>query len=440
MTLGPWTLGHTRLAIVDLDIGAAQPMRRGAVLLAFNGELWNNSRLRESMPTVSFSTRSSDTETLAWVLATTPDSVDALRKLSGMFAIVWTDGTTLKMARDPYGEIPLHYGHDDLGNLVWASELKALLNIGAIPSSIDWVRPGSVYSFTADGTLTVEQYSREIETNMTGTPGDLERFLAQACSERAISDVPVGCLMSGGIDSTVIAYHLRDSIPDLIAYTAVFDRSSRDLKCARVAASELGVTLVEVDVPSPTADDLADVVRRIEMPHKAQVEIAWPCLKIAERMNADGIKVVLSGEGSDELWASYGRDGMLVKQNGWDAHRRKSFFGQHRKNFARCNKVFMQYGVECRLPFLHDPLVRFALSLDQPSVEFAPSWNPNGSKRSKAILSAAYDGKIPDEITRRPKVAFQTGAGLDAAAATAVANPIRFYRAEYSTRFRGVKP
>jgi asparagine synthase (glutamine-hydrolysing) len=235
-------------------------------------------------------------------------------------------------------------------------------------------------------------------------------------------------------------------------YTAVHDPASLDLRCARLVADQLEMKLVEVEVPAPTADDLAETVRRIEMPSKAQTEIAFACLHLARAMAEDGIKVVFSGEGSDEMWASYNNAWHSIDRLGWFEYRRSAFVGQHRKNFARCNKVFMAYGVECRLPFLHPPLVDFALRLGRGAV-FGPPPTALTNKRStapkedysvsggkeKMVLRQSFVGDLPDRVVGRDKLAFQTGAGLIKASAAAVADPQRFYRAEYARAYPGVK-
>jgi asparagine synthase (glutamine-hydrolysing) len=246
--------------------------------------------------------------------------------------------------------------------------------------------------------------------------------------ERAISDVPVCTLLSGGIDSAAVAYGLKQVLPGLVAYTAVFDKKSRDLKMARLAAEQIGIPLVEVNVPQPSTCDLASVIGHIEMASKAQVEIGWPCLKLAEAMRADGFKVTFSGEGSDELWASYGFAYHALQTQDWHLYRRDLFLTQAQRNFPRVNKAFMAYGIEARLPFLHVPLVELALSLRKDAVQ-------DGKSRPKAVIQRAFAGLLPDEVTRRPKVAFQDGLGLKAAIAATIADPAKLYRAEYARQY-----
>jgi asparagine synthase (glutamine-hydrolysing) len=147
-------------------------------------------------------------------------------------------------------------------------------------------------------------------------------------------------------------------------------------------------------------------------------------------MRADGFKVTYSGEGSDELWASYGFAYHALKTRGWNEYRKELYKGQHRKNFARCNKIFMAYSVECRLPFLCRELAELALSLPREVVE-------RGGKM-KAVMSEAFRGLLPDEVVDRPKLAFQDGMGIKKKMGTVVPDPARFYRAEFKRAFRGV--
>ena len=220
------------------------------------------------------------------------------------------------------------------------------------------------------------------------------------------------------------------AIPGGWASTAVLDPKAKDLRCAQLVAEMLGIELRLVPIRPPSADDLARVIRCIEMPYKAQVEIGWACLQLAERMRSDGFKVTFSGEGSDELWASYGFAYHALQKQNWHQYRKALFLSQACKNFIRCNKVFMVHSIECRLPFLHPPLVEYALSLGQEAVQ-------DGRSRPKAVLQEAFLGKLPDSITRRPKVAFQDGMGLKAVIAARLASPKRFYEAEFANFLRG---
>ena len=428
-------LGHSRLSIVDPDPRSNQPFVYGSTAVVFNGEIWNWREVREDLEAEGHAFRTGgDTEVVAAALDAWGE--DALPQLNGMFALAWTtDGFWLRLARDRYGEVPLHVAPLGVDGLVFASELKA------IPvRSMDaarWVQPGTVLTISALGVEVVRYAHTEPDPShspagieLDGAAATVGNLLADSCREREMADVPVCTMLSGGVDSAAIASLLSDNVPGLVAYTAVMDPKSRDLRMAREAAEYCGLELVEVRVPEPTADDLARVVREIEQPHKAQVEIGWACLHLAERMRADGFKVTYSGEGSDELWGSYGFAYHALGDNPTDRefsrYRHRLFTAQHRKNFARANKAFMTAGVECRLPFLNPGLVSYALSLPRSAVA-------DGKSRPKAVLQRAVAERslVPSKVATRPKVAFQDGMKMKDAAARAVANPKRFYNAEY---------
>ena len=270
----------------------------------------------------------------------------------------------------------------------------------------------------------------------------VDGLLAAATRKRMVtSDVPVAVLLSGGIDSSAVAFHARNHYPDLVGYTAVFDTKSKDLRCAREVAEHLGIELREVPVPAPTAADLAAVVRTIELPHKAQVEIGWACLHLADRLHGDGMKVVLSGEGADELWGSYGRSALTIKDLGWHRARGKFVVDQHRKNFARVNKVFMARSVEGRLPFADRFLVEYGLGLRQDAVTgWLPGQKPTALRtilpgQDKKVLRDGYWHRLPHSVIQRQKAAFQTEAKIPEACLQVVDNPGKFYRSEFAKAF-----
>lgn len=436
-------LGHTRLAIIDTSSASEQPFRYDDVVLTYNGELWNYRELRAQLERAGRRFRTTgDTEVLAAALAEWGEA--ALPRLQGMFAFAWTEdgGETIRVARDRFGETPLHV-FEGRSTFAFASEVKALRALGLNPRGIRWVEPGTL--LRVDGAGRVEEV-RWYELPDLEAHYDLitERDaravvrggVEEGALERTISDVPVCMLLSGGIDSAAIAAELARALPGIVAYTATLEGApSVDLPAARAVAERLGVELREVVVPRPTADDLAGVVRAIETDSKVQVEIGWACVHLARTMRADGFRVTFSGEGSDELWASYGMAHHGIEAKGWFAFRRDLFRGQHRKNFARCNKVFMAAGVECRLPFLNTRLVETALSLPRRVVRA----DRGGPKAWKRVLTEAYRDALPAAVVDRAKTTFQDGmsrkGGLQGACASAVADPARYYRAVLRTTY-----
>jgi len=436
ITVGKVSLGHTRLAIKDLDRRSDQPFHYGNVCLVFNGEIWNYMELREELTRVGYEFRTTgDTEVLAACL--NAYGIDeTLRKVNGMFAFAYTtNGENVYVARDKFGEIPVHIGIQPSeefgahGRFIFASEVKALKAIKVAPPTIDYVLPGEYVEARSNGTIhKTRWYVPPIEPAEKITRGVAAELLYEklraAVREREMSDVPLCTMLSGGLDSSLITYLLAQDIPNIVAYTAVHDKSSKDLKMARMLAKQLNIELREVYVPTPTRDELAEVVRIAETPYKVQVEIGWACLKLAEAMKRDGFKVTFSGDGSDELFASYGFSYYGLKKAGWYDYRRDLFLDQHRKNFSRANKVFMSQGIECRLPFLNPNVVEFILSLPQEVAQ-------EGRKRPKAVLEDAFRHKLPDGIVNRTKVAFQDGMKIKGDIESVVADPMKFYRTEY---------
>lgn len=425
------TLGHTRLAIQDLDSRSDQPFHSAGITVAYNGELFNaadvRKRIDEAVPGHPWRT-TGDTEVVANALAVF-GPYEALRMFDGMFALAWSNVDrpgVLFVARDRQGEIPLHvhWAHP----IVAASELKAFTALGRrCGKAVVDVPPGEWWELST-GQVKVNRFHRVIARPMDIQPVDasdsLRYALSRAVDRRMISDAPICSLLSGGIDSAVIAYELSRRVPDLVCYTAVLDPKSRDLRCARETAEALGVDLVEVPVDVPSADDLTEVIRQIELPYKAQIEIGWPCLALARAIKADGFKVTFTGEGSDELWASYGFAYHGLQKQDWHTYRRDLIMSQADKNFPRVNKSFMAHGVEGRLPFLDPDVVDLALALPRISVQ-------NGPAQPKAVLQRAYRGDLPSSVIDRPKVAFQDGMGLKAAISNRLAQPVRYYRAEH---------
>jgi asparagine synthase (glutamine-hydrolysing) len=212
---------------------------------------------------------------------------------------------------------------------------------------------------------------------------------------------------------------------DVVAYTAVMNTQSEDAKAARRLCSELGVRLVEVQC-SVSERAVADALEAIEIPSKAQVEIATLCLPLARRISSDGFKACLSGEAADELFGGYGN--FCIKASSATdsqtvALRREALAKMARGNFVRCNKAFMAAGVECRLPFMEQ-------SLAEDAVQLGKRDSPPG----KELLKEAASRVLPRWVLSRKKDTFQGGSGASAAIAKFISHPIRFYNASLKMR------
>jgi asparagine synthase (glutamine-hydrolysing) len=207
----------------------------------------------------------------------------------------------------------------------------------------------------------------------------------------------------------------------------VLDERSTDLQAARRLCRHLDVPLREIAIPRPAADDFEAAAAAIEIPSKAQIEIAALCIPLARAIAADGFKACLSGEAADEIFGGYGNmciKGSRADDAGWRQIRMAAVEKMARGNFVRCNKAFMAAGVECRLPFIETALVETALAMSKAEC-------PPGKK----ALKRAALGIVPEWIVKRPKDTFQGGAGVDRAAAAVLDNPKKFYRTVIATTY-----
>jgi asparagine synthase (glutamine-hydrolysing) len=341
--IGSVGLVHTRLAILDPTERGHQPMRHrdSAWWTTYNGEVFNHLELRRELPPREYA-GGSDTETLLEALDAW--GVDAFNRLNGLFAFAALDleRRRLLLVRDRFGVKPLYYARH-AGALWFASEMRALLAAGVPARPRGPVLAHSLMRGWANGPATpIEGIRRvlpgtfcavDIDT-LTETerrwyePGDavdpdaahrlarlgseqrlqaVEDGLRQAVRRRLLSDVPVGTMCSGGIDSSLITALAAEEQPGIRAYNAaVSDQADNDEnRWARHAASVIGVELRTVAQDADTwRRDLVDVVRHVEYPltHESSV----PMAQIAVRARADGVKVLLSGEGADELFGGYG--------------------------------------------------------------------------------------------------------------------------------------
>ena len=412
---GTATHGHVRLALLDLTEASSQPFKYHDTVLSFNGEIWNYRELRSELENrgVKFHT-TGDTEVLAAMLYEYGKA--ALCRLEGMFSFIWTgsDGKHFA-ARDAFGEIPLYIGKSTTG-FIWASERKAFP-----PTMVPTAVPaGSLFCF--DSEQWEKWYSLPDHEGIDAK--QVLTLLRQGVERRVNADAEVACLISGGIDSSLILALAKEANPNITAFTAVFNPDSTDLKSARKLCNEIEVPLVEVPV---TVDRAAIQValETIEISSKAQIEIAALCIPLAQRIASEGFKACLSGEAADELFGGYGNFCIAAsKTDDVVPLRIEQLRKMSRGNFIRCNKSFMAAGVECRLPFMEQKLV-------EQSVQASKSESPLGKK----LLKEAAKATLPAWVIKRPKDTFQGGSGVSAFIASEIANPVRYYNNELKKKF-----
>jgi asparagine synthase (glutamine-hydrolysing) len=440
-------LAHERLAIVGVDSGA-QPLKSpdGRYLLAVNGEIYNHLELRREFDTgYAFQTHS-DCEVLLPMWAAEGDAF--VGRLNSIFAFVLYDsreGDWL-IGRDPIGVIPLYYGRDAAGTLMVASELKAL---HGVCTRVEEFPPGHVWR---KGESAPRAYYRPAWRDFDAVSGgetgatEIRAALESAVHRQLMSDTPYGVLLSGGLDSSIVAAvaakYARRRIesddreeawwPRLHSF-AIGLRGSPDLAAAQKAADALGTVHHGFEYTIQEGlDALPDVIRHIESYDVTSIRASTPMFLLARRIKAMGIKMVLSGEGSDEIFGGYLYFHKAPDAREFHEETVRKLEQLHWYDCLRANKSMAAWGVEARVPFLDLEFLEVAMRVD-PARKMC-----GGGKVEKAILREAFRGELPDEILWRQKEQFSDGVGygwIDALRDTAAERVSDTQLAEAAFRF-----
>lgn len=400
---GAVALGHDRLAIIDVA-GGAQPLANedGSLWAVVNGEIYNYRALRAELEGRHHFSTDSDSEVVLHLFE--EEGPEFVNRLDGMFAIaIWGEKAGLYLARDPLGIKPLYYGLDDSGNMLFASEIKAILpevtELSALAPGTYWVQ----------GDDPVQYYHVPEPTVTQGHPDDvideLDRVLTEAVVKRLMADVPLGVFLSGGLDSSLIAAIVRRHVPGELHSFSVGLEGSADLINARRVAEDLGTVHHErVLRPSEVIAALPKVVDLLESCDPALVRSAIPTYFVSE-MAAQHVKVVLSGEGADELFAGYH---YLVEFEP-DPHALNQELLQitrnlHNSNLQRVDRMTMAHGLEGRVPFLDKNVVDLAFRLGSSLKRY--------DGHGKWVLRKVADRYLAPSIVWRRKEKFAIGTGV----------------------------
>jgi asparagine synthase (glutamine-hydrolysing) len=408
LAVGDAWLGHRRLSIVDLESGA-QPLvsGRGGLCLVGNGEIYNHEEIRSMFPAERFRT-SSDNEVALHLLALAgPRSLAAL---NGMFAFVAAaeDGRFVA-ARDPVGIKPLYWSRPPHAHGVvrFASEMHVFDEdwqpfVEPFPPGHAWTPEDGLVRFAS----AVPEPGEAPEPGMqvAGT----REVLVEAVRRQLMGDVPVGVFLSGGLDSSLIAAiaaQIQRERGEQLQTFAVGTPGSPDLVAARRVAEHVGSLHRETTYTAQDAlDALPDVVRSIESFDPGLVRSAVPNYFLA-RETAKHVKVVLTGEGADELFAGY--DYLCDFRDPAALHRElvRTVESLHNLNLQRCDRVTMAHGLEARVPFLDRAVIAWALRLP-PEAKLSGPGVPE-----KKLLREAFDGWLPEDLLWRKKAEFGDGSG-----------------------------
>ncbi|MCT8986863.1 asparagine synthase B [Shewanella phaeophyticola] len=413
-------LAHERLAIVDVDHGA-QPLisQDGNLVLAVNGEIYNHKQLKAQLGDKYQYQTNSDCEVILSLYQ--EYGCDFLDKLNGIFAFVLYDkakGTYL-VGRDHIGIIPLYTGFDASGNFYVASEMKALM---PVCKTVEEFLPGQ-YLYSADGKPT-HYYQRDWKDfdAVKDNPASVEELrdaLEAAVKRQLMSDVPYGVLLSGGLDSSVIsaitqtyAKHRIENDgetgawwPQLHSF-AVGLAESPDLVAAQKVADAIGTIHHPIIYTFQEGlDAIKEVIYHLETYDVTTIRAATPMYLMARKIKAMGIKMVLSGEGADELFGGYLYFHKAPNAQAFHEELVRKLDKLHLFDCLRANKAMAAWGLEARVPFLDKEFIDVAMRLN-PEAKMSKD-----GRIEKHILREAFEHKLPKEVVWRQKEQFSDGVG-----------------------------
>jgi asparagine synthase (glutamine-hydrolysing) len=467
--------GHHRLAIIGPDNGE-QPMvdNETGVVLTFNGEIYNYIELRKTLISKGYVFLTNcDTEVL--LKSYIEYGIDCIQKFNGMFSFVLWDPRSkdLYAVRDRLGIKPLYYYHKS-GKLIVASELKTILvdndvdhGIGSdllyeylvfgftagknhLISSVKQLRPGEYMHINAKKQFLIKSYwalENQIELihNENDVLEELDAKLKESVKYRLRADVPLAIVLSGGVDSSLISHYAEEMVSGLTAYSLrVLEENYDETKYAKMVCANRDINFCVVDIDGKNFADLLDeVIWYYDDPVLQTNTIGL--YKLCQKISSDGIKVLIGGEGADELFGGYGRhletlrlvdagqkEKILYGRNEVSFDRISKFWSYKNNAFTERNDIKNRYahlshgqqilrndqmlylthllqrpdrmgmacGIEMRVPFLDHNLVELANSIDS-SLRF----NLNESKYLLKKLTARY---LPHDLIYRDKLAFDT--------------------------------
>jgi asparagine synthase (glutamine-hydrolysing) len=413
-------LAHERLSIVDVDHGA-QPLisTDGNLVLAVNGEIYNHKQLKAQLGDKYQYKTNSDCEVILSLYQ--EYGCDFLDKLNGIFAFVLYDkakGTYL-IGRDHMGIIPLYTGFDASGNFYVASEMKALM---PVCKTVAEFYPGQ-YLYSADGKPT-QYYQRDWRDfdAVKDNPASIEELreaLEAAVKRQLMSDVPYGVLLSGGLDSSVIsaitqtyAKHRIENDgetgawwPQLHSF-AVGLAESPDLVAAQKVADAIGTIHHPIIYTFQEGlDAIKEVIYHLETYDVTTIRAATPMYLMARKIKAMGIKMVLSGEGADELFGGYLYFHKAPNAQAFHEELVRKLDKLHLFDCLRANKSMAAWGLEARVPFLDKEFIDVAMRIN-PEAKMSKD-----GRIEKHILRQAFEDKLPKEVVWRQKEQFSDGVG-----------------------------
>ena len=415
-------LAHERLSIVDPESGK-QPLfsKDGKLVLAVNGEIYNHQEIRKQFEEKYEFLTKSDCEVILALYR--EKGADFLEDLNGIFAFALYDieNDIFLIGRDHIGIIPLYQGWDKEGTYYVASELKAL---EGYCSEIEEFLPGQFY-YSPDGKPTQwylrEWMSYETVKNNTSDIDELRVALEAAVERQLMTDVPYGVLLSGGLDSSIISAiakkyaskriesgNVQDAWWPQLHSFAVGLVGSPDLAAARKVADHIGTIHHEINFTVQEGlDAVRDVIYHVETYDVTTIRASTPMYLLARVIKSMGVKMVLSGEGADEIFGGYLYFHKAPNAEEFHKETVRKLDKLHLYDCLRANKSLASWGVEGRVPFLDKEFMDVAMRLN-PKDKMA-----GNGKMEKWILRKAFEDYLPESVTWRQKEQFSDGVGYN---------------------------
>jgi asparagine synthase (glutamine-hydrolysing) len=412
-------MAHERLAIVDPASGK-QPLFSPdkKLILAANGEIYNHKALRAQFPDYKFQTQSDCEVILSLYQQKGCDFIDEMNGIFG-FAIYDTEKDVYFIARDHMGIIPLYIGWDKYGTFYVASELKAL---EGICTKIELFPPGH-YMSSKDGKY-VKWYNRDwtdydaVKDNHSSIAA-VKKALEAAVHRQLMSDVPYGVLLSGGLDSSVVSAIAKKYAqkriesddqtdawyPQLHSF-AVGLEGSPDLAAAQKVADHIGTIHHEIKFTIQEGlDAIKDVIYNIETYDITTIRSSTPMYLMARVIKSMGIKMVLSGEGADEIFGGYLYFHKAPNAREFHDETVRKLGKLHMYDCLRANKSLAAWGIEGRVPFLDKEFMDVAMRINPQDKMI------NGERMEKWVVRKAFEDLIPKSVAWRQKEQFSDGVG-----------------------------
>ena len=413
-------LAHERLAIVDPASGK-QPLLspNGKLVLAANGEIYNHRELRKQFEGKYDFKTESDCEVILALYQ--EKGVDFLDEMNGIFGFTIYDAEKDEyfVARDHMGIIPLYMGWDKNGTFYVASELKAL---EGTCTKIELFPPGH-YLHSSDGELK-RWYSRDwmeydaVKDNATSIQ-EIKEALEAAVHRQLMSDVPYGVLLSGGLDSSVTSAIAKKYAqkrvesgdttdawyPQLHSFSVGLE-GSPDLAAAQKVAKHIGTVHHEIKFTIQEGlDAIKDVVYNLETYDITTIRASTPMYLMARVIKSMGIKMVLSGEGADELFGGYLYFHKAPNAKEFHEETVRKLSKLHMYDCLRANKSLASWGIEGRVPFLDKEFMDVAMRIN-PQDKII-----NGERMEKWVVRKAFEDMLPESVAWRQKEQFSDGVG-----------------------------